>query len=131
MQALRDHFSGEGNSTRRIAEADRLKKSLHYKNERSLTFVMFLTKCQKMFNIYKEQGEPMQEDAKIRTLFEKVQHSGLQVQIDALKAQITTGTNITYTTAANHISTAVSILPEYTAKNRIISCVTTEGEGSG
>ena len=52
MQALRDHFSGEGNFTRRIIEADRMKKSLHYKNERSSSFEMHLTKCQKMLNIY-------------------------------------------------------------------------------
>ena len=32
MKALKDHFAGEGNATRRIAEADHLKSSLHYKN---------------------------------------------------------------------------------------------------
>ena len=31
MKALRDHFAGEGNATRNISEADRLKESLHYK----------------------------------------------------------------------------------------------------
>ena len=65
MQALCDHFSGEGNSTRRIAEADRMKKSLHYKNKRSLSFEFFLTKCQKMFNIYEKEGEPILEDVKL------------------------------------------------------------------
>ena len=43
MKALRDHFKGEGNATRRIAEAERLHESLHYKNERSLSFEVFLT----------------------------------------------------------------------------------------
>ena len=38
MQALCGHFSGEGNATTRIAEAERLRDSLHYKNERSLSF---------------------------------------------------------------------------------------------
>ena len=54
MQALRDHFSVKGKSTRRILEADSMKKSLYYKNERYLSFEMFLTKCQKMFNIYEK-----------------------------------------------------------------------------
>ena len=34
-----------------------------------------------MFNIYEKQGEPMLEDAKVRFLFEKVKHAGIQVQI--------------------------------------------------
>ena len=56
MQALCDQFSGEENSTRRIAEADRMKKYIHYKTKRSLSFEMFLTKCQKMFNNYDKEG---------------------------------------------------------------------------
>ena len=41
MKNLRDHFKGEGNSSRRIAVAERLRDSLHYKNERSLSFELF------------------------------------------------------------------------------------------
>ena len=66
MAALSDHFSCEGNATRRIAEADRLKDTLHYKNERPLPFETFLTKCQKMYNIYAQHGKNITEDAKIR-----------------------------------------------------------------
>ena len=65
----------------------------------------------------------MAEDAKIRFLFKKIQHSGLSSAIEAMKAKITLeppGT-VTYTTMANYISTAVSELPDYVAKNRNIS----------
>ena len=55
MQALRDHFPGEGKSTKIIVEVERMKKSLQYKNERSLSFEMFLPKFQKMFNIYDKE----------------------------------------------------------------------------
>ena len=65
MTLLRDNFSDEGNTTGRITEADRLKDSLHYKNERSLPIENFWTKCQKMYNIYETYGEVMTEDAKI------------------------------------------------------------------
>ena len=125
MQALRDHFSGEGNATRRIAEADRMKKSLHYKNEKSLSFETFLTRAQKMFNIYEKQGEPMLEDAKLRFPFERTQHTGLQGHVQALKAGITTGNAISYTTAANHLSPAVSELQDYIAAHRKVAGVTT------
>ena len=77
MTALRNHFSGEGNATRNMAEAERLRESLHYKNERSMPFERVLTKCQKMYNIYEQEGEPMSEEAKIRFLFKKVVHTDL------------------------------------------------------
>ena len=37
MKALRDHFSGEENSNRRVAKTDRMKEMLYYKSERQLT----------------------------------------------------------------------------------------------
>ncbi len=56
MQALRNHYySGEGNTSLRIAVAERLRDSLHYNNEKSLQFSMFLDKLQKMFNIFEEE----------------------------------------------------------------------------
>ena len=131
MQALRTHFAGAGNASRNKAEADRLYKSLHYKSERAMAFETFLTQCQKMFNIFEEEGEPMQEGARIRYLFNQVQHSGLQSSIEALRAQETTGIVLTYPMVANHLSTAVSQLPEYIAKNRNVSGVATAPEANG
>ena len=71
MKALRDNFAGEGNATRNISEADRLKESLHYKSEHALAFETFLTQCQKMYHFYEKEGETMPEEAKIRFLFKK------------------------------------------------------------
>ena len=130
MKALRNHFSGEGNATRTIAEAERLRETLHYKSERAMAFETFLTQMQKMFNIYEKENEPMTEDQKVRLLYSKVQCKDLQLAVNALEALKTTGTNITYTTAANHLSTAVSKLPEYIAKNRNVSAITTSAGGS-
>lgn len=125
MQALKDHFSGEGNVTRRIAEAERIRDTLQYKNERNLTFETYITKCEKMYNIFENHGETMEEDAKIRFLFKNIHHSGLEADIAALKASITTNPTgtITYSTVCNHLSTAVSQLPEFIAKGRNISAI--------
>lgn len=133
MLALRKHFAGEGNATRNLAEAGRLFESIHYKSERSMGFETFLTQCQKMFNIFDKEGEEMSDEAKVRFLFRKVQHEGLRNSIEALKALETTGAVITYTMAANHLSTAVSQLPEYLAKNaRNVSGVQFKaGNGTG
>ena len=117
MQALRNHFAGEGNATRNLADAERLYQSIHYKNERAMSFETFLTQCQRMFNIFDKEGEGMSEEAKVRFLFRKIEHPGLRSSIEALKALETTGTAVTYTTAANHIATAVSELPEVISKH--------------
>ena len=128
MKTLRDHFQGEGNASRNMAEAERLHESLFYKGERSLTFESFLTQCEKMYNIYDQEGEPYSDDAKVRFLFKKTQHQGLQGAINALKALQTAGTTVvTYTMAANHLSTAVSELPEYQANKRNIASIDTSG----
>ena len=65
----------------------------------------------------------MTEDAKIRFLFKKIIHTGFSSAIEAMKAKITTEPPgiVTYTTAANHISSDVSELPDYVAKNRNVS----------
>ena len=77
-----------------------------------MSFDIFLTQCQRMFNIYEKEGEEMLEEAKVRFLFRKVQHTGLRSSTNTLKASHTTGTNISYTMAANHLSTTTSELPE-------------------
>lgn len=59
----------------------------------------------------------MSDEAKVRFLFRKVQHEGLRNLIKALKALERTGAVITCTMAANHLSTVVSLLLEYLAKN--------------
>ena len=123
MKALRDHFEGEGNASRNKNEADRLKESLHYKSERAMCFEIFLTQCQKMYNIYEKEGEPMPDDAKTHFQFKQVQHSGLRGAIEAVRAQITAGVEVSYIMAANHLSTAVLELPEYLHKARKVSGV--------
>ena len=59
----------------------------------------------------------MSEEAKVQLLFRKVQHTRLRISKDALKASQTTGTTISYTMLATHLSTATSDLPEYISKN--------------
>ena len=112
MESLRRHFAGEGNVTWNISESIILNESLHYNNERAISFDIFLTQCQKVFNIYEKEGEGILEEAKVRLLFRKLHHTGLYSSIGALKASQTTGTTISYTMAAKHLYTATSEPPE-------------------
>ena len=64
MEALRNHYGGEGNSSRRIATAEKLRETLHYKSEISMPFSTFFDRMQKMFNIFQEECEELTENAK-------------------------------------------------------------------
>ena len=57
MLALRRHYQGEGDTTRRIGDATRIRESLHYRNERALPFASYLSKIQHIFTLFKENEE--------------------------------------------------------------------------
>ena len=66
----------------------------------------------------------MEEEAKLRYLFKKIQHVALQKTVEALKVQQRTNpVGMTYTIAANHLATAVSELPEHVNRTRTVSAV--------
>ena len=82
MLALRDHFSGAGNSSHTTTKANQLKATLHYCSKQAKPFETYLTQCQKMFNIYEKEGEAMPDEAKICFLFKTIQqYASLQSTI--------------------------------------------------
>ena len=108
-----NHFEGEGNATRNITKAERLRESCHYKNERSMAFELFITKFQDTYSIFEEEDQPLEKDAKIRFLFKLVNHSDLQKLSNKLKAEMANNPSgtVTYTTAANNLSKDISEFP--------------------
>ena len=129
MEALRNHYGGEGNASQRIATAEKLRETLHYKSERSMPFSTFLDPMQKMFNIFQEEGEELTENAKVRELLKRVQNNQLQDTVKALRVRFDID-GIPYTEAANHLTSAVSELPEYLLARRISSLKRIRGGGS-
>jgi hypothetical protein len=107
--ALTAHFTGEGNNTRRIGDAERLEKTLHYKDERAVSFQTFLAKTKHMFNIFAEVGKPKTESAKIRFLLDGIRSMEQQPIVQAIRAGMTLEPNTyTFTTAANMIASQVT-----------------------
>ena len=118
MIALRNHYDGEGNVSRRITRAERMHDNLHYRSEHTLSCSIFLNRMQCMFNIYEEEDEPFTEKAKVRELFKRLQHRDLQDTVKVLKVRFDLE-RLTYTQAANHITAAVSELQEYNLSRKI------------
>ena len=129
MEALRNHYGGEGNASRCIATAEKLRETLYYKSERSVPFSTFIDRMQKMFNIFQEEGEELTENAKVRELLKRVQHNQRQDTIKALRVQFDLD-GISYTEAANHLTSAVSEHPEYILACRVSSLKRIRGGGS-
>ena len=129
MRALENQFAGEGNTSQKITKADLLKTSLHYKNEGSLKFEVFLTRCEEMYNIYEQNEERMPMEAQICFIFFKINNAGLEPVIAALKVEIMTNPkgSVTYTMVANHLVIAISFLPENKSRGRAISAIITGG----
>ena len=123
------HYEGKGNQSRRIASADKYHETLHYKSEHAMPWETFLDRMQKMFNIYKEEGEQMTENAKLRELFKCTKHMQLVESVKALEVRYDMD-GLTYTQAANHLTAVVSNLPDYQMAHRVSNVKTGGGGGN-
>ena len=79
-----------------------------------------------MFNIYKEEGEEMTENAKLRELFKCTKHPQLVESVKALEVRYDMD-GLTYTQAVNHLTAAVSKLPDYRMARRVSNVKTGSG----
>ena len=129
MLELLRHYEGEGNQSRRIASADKYRETLHYKSERAMPWGTFLDRMQKMFNIYKEEGEEMTENTKLRELFKRTKHPRLIESVKALEVRYDMD-GLTYTQVANHLIAAVSKSPDSQMARRVSNVKTGGGQGN-
>ena len=106
MLALSSHYQGEGNTTRRIREATRIRETLHYRNERALSFASYLSKMQHMFTLFKENEETYSDAMKLRFLFDSSKYPQLTSAVEALKVMINVNPGtIDFTKASNNLAT--------------------------
>jgi hypothetical protein len=124
FKALQAHYGGEGNISVRIKEAEVLRNSLHYKNERAMSFKTFLTNMQAMFTGFEDNNERLTDAQKIRLLFQKVQSPSLTQEKNALQVSynLDKAGEVTYDFLANSIAAEAASLPDH-APNRQASGV--------
>ena len=71
----------------------------------------------------------MTENAKLRELFKRTKHTQLVASVKALEVRYDMD-GLTYTQAANHLTVAVSKLPDYQLARRVSNVKTGSGQGS-
>ena len=77
MLKFHAHYAGEGNASRRITKADKIKGTLQYKHECTMSFANFLDAFQRMCTIYEEEGKALTDNAKVRELLRMASNSPL------------------------------------------------------
>jgi hypothetical protein len=128
FMALQAHYGGEGSKSVRIKEAEVLRNSLQYKNERSMSFDKFLTNMQKMFTGFEDNEEFLSDGQKVRLLFQKVQAPNLNQVKSALQVSYDLDTNddVTYDFIANSLAVEATSMVNF-ASTRNTSGIETSG----
>ena len=85
MSAMRAQYQGEGNTTICIAEAERLRDSLHYRNKRGLPFASYLSKMQQMFTLFEDNKESYSNAMKIWFLYDTIKHPRLITTVSTIQ----------------------------------------------
>jgi hypothetical protein len=124
FKALQAHYGGKGNKSVRIKEAEVLRNSLHYKNERAMSLEKFLTNMQAIFTGFKNNKELLTDAQKIQLLFQTVQSPSLTQVKNALQVSYDLDKvgEVTYDFLANIMAAKAGSLPDH-APNRQASGV--------
>jgi DNA mismatch repair ATPase MutS len=126
---LSAHFQGKGNSSKSIHDAERLWDSLHYKNERALSFENFISKAQAMWNMFSINEETKSKSAQVRWLLNSIQDPTLVATIASLNVDVDKDPEKwDFDTCANHIASQIRKHAN-TDKTKKISAV--QGRPSG
>lgn len=105
---LSAHFQGKGNSARSIHDAERLWDTLHYKNERSMSFENFISKAQAMWNMYSINEEAKSTSAQVRWLLNSIQEPALVATIASLNVDVDKDPDMwDFDTCANRIASQI------------------------
>ena len=111
MSTLRAHYQGEGKTTRRIAKAERLRDSLHYRNECGLPFTSYSSEMQQMFNIFEKNTETYSDAMKLRFLYDTIKHPQLMTTVSTLQVGHISRNTVSFTGACGHLATMVGKFP--------------------
>ena len=123
ISALRAHYQGEGNTTGRIAETERLRDSLHYRNDCGLPFASYLSKMQQIFTLFEDNKEPYSDAMKLRFLYDTIKHPQMMTTISTLQVGQIARNTISFTGSCGPLATIVGKLSESQITKRNLSFV--------
>ena len=106
MQALRDHYDGPGEVSKRYNKAKDELKGIHYASEGAFPFSLYVSKLKKIFRIYEKAGRPYTGAQQVETMLDGIRPKELEPAKEiALKDH-----RDDFESAANYLSERVSSL---------------------
>jgi hypothetical protein len=87
MEALREHYEGAGEISKRVTVAQATLSNTNYRNQYTYTFERFATRMKTAFTVLEKHGEPYAETAKVRMFCDQIQMEGNQ-RIQIAKSQV-------------------------------------------
>lgn len=130
LTKLSAHFQGKGNSSRSIHDAERLLATLHYKNERAMSFENFVSKAQAMWNMFHINGEEKSTSAQVRWLLNSVNDPTLVATIASLNVDVEKDPDDwDFDTCANHIASQIRKYANVDKAKKVAVVQTKSGSG--
>jgi hypothetical protein len=131
---MREHYDGPGETAKKLAKAEADLKTIHYRNEQSMTFEAYVNKLNEIYFVFAESLQPLTSEQKVKTLCEKIttNNTKLETAMTVIKMDETLKNPPAeyFTKAANKLAEQIAVLfPN--AKPRSSRYVSFAGRGRG
>jgi hypothetical protein len=136
IAAMRDHYDGPGETAKKLARAEAELKTIHYRNEQSMTFETYVNKLNEIYFVFAEAQQPLTHEQKVKTMCEKISTSStkLETAITVIKMDQTLKTppEEYFVKAANSLAEQIAVIfPNAKAKPSRYVSFTGRGRGMG
>ena len=134
IAAMREHYDGPGETAKKLAKAEADLKTIHYRNEQSMTFESYVNKLHEIYFIFAEAQQPLTHEQKVKTMCEKISTSNTRLEtamtVIKMDQALKTPPEKYFVKAANSLAEQVAIIfPN--AKTRSSRYVSFAGRGRG
>jgi hypothetical protein len=137
VAAMRDHYDGPGETAKKLARAEAELKTIHYRNEQSMTFEHYVNKLNEIFFVFAEAKQPLTHDQKVRYLCEKISTSNTKLETAMTVIKMDQSLKVPpedyFVKAANSLAEQIAIIfPNAKPRSsRYVSGLSGRGRGGG
>jgi hypothetical protein len=80
VAAMREHYDGPGETAKKLAKAEAALRTIHYRNEQSMTFESYVNKLNEIYFVFAESLQPLTAEQKVWILCEKITTSNTKLE---------------------------------------------------
>ena len=107
MIALRTHYEGDGEVSKRITLAEESIKEAHYKNEATYPFEKYATRLKQAYTTLEKHGQGIIPQRQVKTLCDGIQVPN-SVEMTVAKQHMLDSLRTDFTAAVNYMSLKIA-----------------------